>query len=161
MAKNLFFMSHDHKETGGGEDSVSKHNIFEVGRAFARPEANWTESYTGQNDRRPSDASPQASAYRICRLEPTQQLNRQGPYSGAGDIVVLCAYLGQLIRMRDALAGKVVTVIDERDQQMLAAHEEEREDTPRVSGAEQVAVSSKVGILTTCSTLIQRRSRTC
>ena len=30
MAKNLFFMSHEHRETGGGEDSVSKHNMFEV-----------------------------------------------------------------------------------------------------------------------------------
>lgn len=30
MSKNVFFMSHEHRETGGGEDSVSKHNAFEV-----------------------------------------------------------------------------------------------------------------------------------
>ncbi|CAE6467693.1 unnamed protein product [Rhizoctonia solani] len=30
MYKNMFFMSHNHKEVGGGEDSVSKHNSFEV-----------------------------------------------------------------------------------------------------------------------------------
>ncbi|KAH7335664.1 hypothetical protein B0J17DRAFT_769497 [Rhizoctonia solani] len=30
MYKNMFFVSHSHKEVGGGEDSVSKHNSFEV-----------------------------------------------------------------------------------------------------------------------------------
>ncbi|EMD37515.1 hypothetical protein CERSUDRAFT_114154 [Gelatoporia subvermispora B] len=44
---------------------------------------------------------------------------RQGPYSAEGDIVVLCAYLGQLARMRDALSDEVVVIIDERDQAEL------------------------------------------
>ena len=32
MAKNVFFLTHGHAENGGGEDSVSKHNMFEVRR---------------------------------------------------------------------------------------------------------------------------------
>ncbi len=30
FAKNVFFFDHDNKETGGGDDSISKHNAFEV-----------------------------------------------------------------------------------------------------------------------------------
>ncbi|KEP47695.1 NFX1-type zinc finger protein [Rhizoctonia solani 123E] len=30
MHKNMYFVSHTHKEVGGGEDAVSKHNSFEV-----------------------------------------------------------------------------------------------------------------------------------
>ncbi|CCO31231.1 NFX1-type zinc finger-containing protein 1 [Rhizoctonia solani AG-1 IB] len=30
MYKNMFFVSHNHREVGGGDDSVSKHNSFEV-----------------------------------------------------------------------------------------------------------------------------------
>ncbi|CAE6459342.1 unnamed protein product [Rhizoctonia solani] len=30
MYKNMYFVSHSHKEVGGGEDSVSKHNSFEI-----------------------------------------------------------------------------------------------------------------------------------
>ncbi|KEP50888.1 NFX1-type zinc finger protein [Rhizoctonia solani 123E] len=30
MKKNVFFVSHANKETGGGEDSVSKHNAYEI-----------------------------------------------------------------------------------------------------------------------------------
>ncbi|CAE6444479.1 unnamed protein product [Rhizoctonia solani] len=30
MHKDVFFVSHSHKEVGGGEDSVSKHNSFEI-----------------------------------------------------------------------------------------------------------------------------------
>ncbi|KAL5632189.1 hypothetical protein ACGC1H_000258 [Rhizoctonia solani] len=30
MHKNMFFVSHNHKEVGGGEDAVSKHNSFEI-----------------------------------------------------------------------------------------------------------------------------------
>ncbi|KDN37126.1 hypothetical protein RSAG8_10335, partial [Rhizoctonia solani AG-8 WAC10335] len=30
MHKNVFFVSHANKETGGGEDSVSKHNAYEI-----------------------------------------------------------------------------------------------------------------------------------
>ena len=49
----------------------------------------------------------------------------QGTYSSEGDIVVLCGYLGQLARMRDAFADKVAVVIDERDQVELADREAE------------------------------------
>ncbi|KAG8712686.1 hypothetical protein FRC11_014505, partial [Ceratobasidium sp. 423] len=34
MYKNMFFVSHDHKEVGGGEDSVSKHNSFEINMIY-------------------------------------------------------------------------------------------------------------------------------
>lgn len=30
MHKNIFFVSHSHKEAGGGEDAVSKYNQYEV-----------------------------------------------------------------------------------------------------------------------------------
>lgn len=30
MHKNVFFVSHTNREAGGGEDSVSKHNEYEV-----------------------------------------------------------------------------------------------------------------------------------
>ena len=49
----------------------------------------------------------------------------QGTYSSEGDIVVLCGYLGQLARMRDAFADKVAVVIDKRDQVELADREAE------------------------------------
>ena len=54
-------------------------------------------------------------------------LNRQGCYSNEGDIVVLCAYLGQLARLRDALAHDVAVLIDERDQAALTDQESEQE----------------------------------
>lgn len=57
--------------------------------------------------------------------------------------MVLCAYLGQLARVRDALADTVTVVIDERDQADLADHEDESVgvDEPLV---EQVKVSKRV-----------------
>lgn len=30
MAKNVFFLSHNHKENGGEDESVSKYNAYEV-----------------------------------------------------------------------------------------------------------------------------------
>ena len=45
---------------------------------------------------------------------------QQGPYDGAGDIAVLCAYLGQLQKVRAALNDlKVAVSVDERDQEHL------------------------------------------
>ena len=45
---------------------------------------------------------------------------KQGPYNGAGDIAVLCAYLGQLQKVREALRDIKITVsVDERDQEQL------------------------------------------
>jgi hypothetical protein len=45
---------------------------------------------------------------------------KQGPYDGAGDIAVLCAYLGQLQKVRAALKDlKIAVSIDERDEEQL------------------------------------------
>ncbi len=45
---------------------------------------------------------------------------KQGPYDGAGDIAVLCAYLGQLQKLRAALRDlKVAVSVDERDEEQL------------------------------------------
>lgn len=57
-------------------------------------------------------------------------LLRQGVYNGAGDIAVLCAYLGQLTKVRAALRDlKIAVSVDERDQEQLARQglEEEAE----------------------------------
>lgn len=50
--------------------------------------------------------------------------NRQGVYNEEGDIVVLCAYLGQLSEIRKHLASEVITVMDDRDLSKLAEAEE-------------------------------------
>ena len=58
----------------------------------------------------------------------------------------MCAYLGQLARMRDALADRVAVVIDERDQGELADREAEN-DSPVTSSSttiEHVKVSRRV-----------------
>ena len=45
---------------------------------------------------------------------------RQGTYNGPGDIAVLCAYLGQLTKVRAALRDlKIAVAIDERDADQL------------------------------------------
>ena len=45
---------------------------------------------------------------------------KQGPYDGAGDIAVLCAYLGQLQKVRAALQDlKIAVSVDERDEEQL------------------------------------------
>lgn len=87
--------------------------------------------------------------------------NRQGPYSGDGDIVVLCAYLGQLARVRDALASEVVVVIDERDQRELDDREGEQSgDEPPLTTVERVQVTRKASMvfLTRDNFLKTRRS---
>ncbi|OSX56354.1 hypothetical protein POSPLADRAFT_1037619 [Postia placenta MAD-698-R-SB12] len=46
---------------------------------------------------------------------------KQGSYNGPGDIAVLCAYLGQLQKVRAALRDLKISVsLDERDQEQLA-----------------------------------------
>nr|VWO97719.1 Transcriptional repressor TUP1 [Ganoderma boninense] len=46
---------------------------------------------------------------------------RQGTYNGPGDIAVLCAYLGQLQKVRAALRDlKIAVAVDERDAEQLA-----------------------------------------
>lgn len=75
------------------------------------------------------------------------RLFRQGCYSQEGDIVVLCAYLGQLAKLRDALASKVAIVIDDRDQQDLAEREAEKVEDYQDSYVEHVQVSRRVRAL--------------
>jgi len=73
---------------------------------------------------------------------------RQGCYSNEGDIVVLCAYLGQLARLRDALASKVAVVIDERDQVALDDQEGDiDQQTPGEVSIERVNVTKRVCVL--------------
>ena len=55
-------------------------------------------------------------------------LLQQGNHSDTGDIVVLCAYLGQLSQIRKALSNEVVTVIDERDAVLLVDEEDAGSD---------------------------------
>lgn len=73
-------------------------------------------------------------------------LYSQGCYSQEGDIVVLCAYLGQLAKVRDALSDSVAVVIDERDQEALAAGEEDKE-LQEESLVERVQVSKRVSLI--------------
>ncbi|OBZ70961.1 hypothetical protein A0H81_09027 [Grifola frondosa] len=111
MAKNVFFMTHNHKENGGEDDFVSKYNTFEVEMI----------------------------------KDLVLYLLRQGSYSAEGDIVVLCAYLGQLSKLRDVLSNEVAVVIDERDQAELNERDAEREDVDAsMSTVEHVKVSRRV-----------------
>ncbi|KDQ16534.1 hypothetical protein BOTBODRAFT_107034 [Botryobasidium botryosum FD-172 SS1] len=73
---------------------------------------------------------------------------RQGVYSEQGDIVILAAYLGQIARIRDKLAGLVTTVIDERDAAKLAEQEDDNVDGGNTSVVESVQVSKRVLIRT-------------
>ncbi|KAL1670096.1 hypothetical protein GGF50DRAFT_122799 [Schizophyllum commune] len=77
-------------------------------------------------------------------------LLRQGCYSQDGDIVVLCMYLGQLVKLRDALSREVVVVIDERDARDIATHEDVDEDEveQRNAAAREVQVSKQVRLRT-------------
>lgn len=62
--------------------------------------------------------------------------------------MVLCAYLGQLAKLRDALANEVAIVIDERDQVALADQEGDNE-SEFSSGItiEHVKVTKRVSIV--------------
>ncbi|KAI0769450.1 P-loop containing nucleoside triphosphate hydrolase protein [Trametes elegans] len=71
-------------------------------------------------------------------------LLRQGPYSAEGDIVVLCAYLGQLSRLREALSSEVAVVLDERDRVELDDRAAEEEGAQAGSTFERVQVSKRV-----------------
>lgn len=65
---------------------------------------------------------------------------RQGCYSAEGSIVVLCGYLGQLAKVRNALSAEMVVLIDERDQKELADREGDIEAQP----ASETATVSRV-----------------
>ncbi|CCM04279.1 uncharacterized protein FIBRA_06450 [Fibroporia radiculosa] len=65
---------------------------------------------------------------------------RQGIYNGAGDIAVLCAYLGQLQKVRAALRDlKIAVSVDERDQEQLA-----RQGVDEDVGFEEVIVAKHI-----------------
>ncbi|RPD60417.1 hypothetical protein L226DRAFT_469457 [Lentinus tigrinus ALCF2SS1-7] len=65
---------------------------------------------------------------------------RQGTYSGPGDIAVLCAYLGQLQKVRAALRDlKIAVAVDERDAEQLA-----RQGIDEVVEFEEVLVAKHV-----------------
>ena len=56
----------------------------------------------------------------------------------------MCAYLGQLARLRDALAGDVAIVIDERDQAALADQEADNDEDQTSVTVEQIKVAKRV-----------------
>lgn len=68
---------------------------------------------------------------------------RQGEYNCQGDIAVLCAYLGQLQKVRLALQSLKVTVaVDERDEdQIVRQGLQDENETPSI---EEVAVAKHV-----------------
>lgn len=76
--------------------------------------------------------------------------SRQGCYSDEGDIVVLCAYLGQLARLRDALADDVAVIIDEKDQTALADQEcdDNEEQLQDEVAIQRVSVTKRVRLRT-------------
>lgn len=69
---------------------------------------------------------------------------RQGEYNQLGDIAVLCAYLGQLQKVKKALADLQITVaMDERDEEQLALKGvEEQRNFEDVSVSRQVKLIS-------------------
>jgi len=71
---------------------------------------------------------------------------RQGEYNGQGDIAVLCAYLGQLQRVRAELQSLKVTVaVDERDEDQLVR--QGLQDGDEIPSIEEVAVVKHVRLL--------------
>ncbi|KIO31502.1 hypothetical protein M407DRAFT_67906 [Tulasnella calospora MUT 4182] len=72
-------------------------------------------------------------------------LLKQGKYTRTGDIVVLCAYLGQLVKIRKLLSSEVATMIDERDAIQLLDHDNE-DDAAEIlaDSTEQVHVAERV-----------------
>lgn len=73
----------------------------------------------------------------------------QGCYSQRGDIIVLCAYLGQLLEIRKALSAEVTTVIDERDAGQLLDMDGNDELMAEAVAARSVKVSNQVYALPT------------
>lgn len=63
--------------------------------------------------------------------------------------MVLCAYLGQLVKLRQALSTEVATLIDERDAVQLVNYEE-NEDVGAIleqDVSQEVKVSTRVYVL--------------
>lgn len=125
MAKDVWFFHHTNKENSGGDDGVSKCNMFEVSNfsAFIHFFLNlirwkWSKhsscSFYGKSD----SPTTRRGSISYARLS-------QGIYSKPDSIVVLCTYLGQLTKIRDALAScKLSVVLDARDEENLLANDE-------------------------------------
>lgn len=126
MQNNVYFLNHTNAE-GGAEDSSSKYNMYEVNLT-------WLSTV-----RTHCKVHQQVEMVRDLVL----YFLRQGEYSGPGDIAVLCAYLGQLQKVRQALRDlKIAVAVDERDEQQLA-HQGIAEEV----NFEQVVVAKHVRVL--------------
>ncbi|KAJ2931227.1 hypothetical protein H1R20_g5802, partial [Candolleomyces eurysporus] len=102
-----------------------------------------------ENDGNAEDTASKFNVYEVEMIRDlVLYLLRQGCYSQDGDIVVLCAYLGQLAKVRDALHSLVAVVIDERDQKELADREEEVDEIRQETVVEHVKISSRVRLRT-------------
>jgi hypothetical protein len=75
-------------------------------------------------------------------VEMVKYFVRNG-YTKPDDIAVLTPYLGQMIKIRDALAKSFVVVIDERDAVNIAEMEEQQEGETNSSNIEIISVASK------------------
>jgi len=105
IEKNVYFFSHSHKENAE-DDSVSKYNTFEVCRHLGLDSYHMTITRL-------------ANQVNMIR-DLVMYFLKQGAYDGAGDIAVLCAYLGQLQKVRAALRDlKIAVSVDERDEEQL------------------------------------------
>ena len=142
----MFFVSHNHRENEGDDDSAAKYNMYEVCSDLPSIDL-YLPTAIGRDDSRlgslPLEVGCLSREFIVNRS--TNIPNRQGCYSEEGDIVVLCAYLGQLARLRDALAHDVAILIDERDQVALADQESEQEQNV-IGGAtiERLNVTKRV-----------------
>ena len=129
MSENVVFFTHNHKEDGGSE-SVSKVNTFEV-----------CACNSGVHNRLKTNYNKVKMI-----VDLVMYFLRQGVYNNQGDIAVLCAYLGQLQKVRAELRSLMVTVaVDERDEDQLVRQGlQDPDETPSI---EEVAVAKHVRCL--------------
>ncbi|KAF8808643.1 hypothetical protein BYT27DRAFT_7188610 [Phlegmacium glaucopus] len=116
-----------------------QHNVFFVSHSHHENEGG-------------DDSGSKYNMYEVCKFiinHLANLPNRQGCYSKEGDIVVLCAYIGQLARLRDALANDVAISIGERDWDALADQESDL-DEDVIDGAtiKRVNVTKRVRLRT-------------
>ena len=127
VAHNLFFIDHSHPEHGGGDDVVSKYNEYEVYRLIDMLRLSLTVCTKDSNDETHSPAPP---AVRCLNFHSSivSHTPSQGVYAKPKSIVVLCMYLGQLSKLREAFASSRVTVtLDSRDQEALMDREGDKD----------------------------------
>ncbi|GBC46709.1 uncharacterized protein OCT59_017758 [Rhizophagus irregularis] len=75
-------------------------------------------------------------------VEMVKYFVRNG-YTKPDDIAVITPYLGQMIKIRDALAKSFVVVIDERDEQNITEMEEQQEQEGGANNNDNISVASK------------------